>query len=118
MRNPKTATVSEIAAHWRLTCDTVRKILQAAGIKPASTGPERYRWADIWNFEGAGWVAPADQAAFKAPLKKAYDLDAFFPGTPSRTITDQAKKGKIPAVRLGSDWRFREITLERWQDNV
>lgn len=118
MRNPKTATVSEIATHWRLTTETVRKILKAAGIKPASAGPQRYRWADVWNFEGVGWVSPADQAAFKAPLKTADELDDFVPGTPSRTITDQALKKKIPAIRLGSDWRFREITLARWQDNV
>lgn len=118
MLNPNTATVSEIAAHWRLTADTVRKILKAAGIEPVKSGPQRHRWVDIWSFEGVGWVSPADQAAFKAPLRKADDLGDFFPGTPSRTITDQAKKKKIPGILLGSDWRFREITLQRWQDHV
>ena len=117
MRNPKTATVAEIATHWRLTPDTVRKILKDANLRPASTSPERYRWTDVWSFEGAGWVAPSDERAFKAPLKKVTELGGFFPNVPPRTITDQASKKKVPAIRLGSDWRFREITLERWRDH-
>jgi excisionase family DNA binding protein len=117
MRNPKTASVAEIAAHWRMTTDTVRKILKPAGIRPASTGPERYRWTEVWSREGTDWVAPADEAAFKAPLRKATELGDLFPNVPARTITDWAKKKKIPAIRLGSDWRFREVTLKRWQDH-
>jgi hypothetical protein len=117
MRNAKTATVAEIAAHWRLTPDSVRKILKAHGIRPVSTGPQRYRWSDIWSLEGADWVATADETAFKAPLKKATELGAFFAGTPPRTITDWAVKKRIPGIRLGSDWRFRAVTLERWQDH-
>ena len=54
MRNPKTATVSEIGRHWLLTTDTVRKILKAADIKPVKTGPQCHRWADLWSFEGVG----------------------------------------------------------------
>ena len=118
MRNPKTATVSEIAGHWRLTADTVRKILKAAGIEPVKSGPQRYRWTDVWSLERSGWVSPADEAAFKAPLMKASELGDFFPNVPARTITDQAKKKKIPGILLGSDWRFREITLARWRDDV
>jgi hypothetical protein len=118
MRNPKTASVAEISAHWSVKDhDTVREVLKAAKIKPASTGPTRYRWADIWVFEGAGWVAPADEAAFKAPLKAPHELEAFFENTPVRTITDKAYKKQIPAIRIGKHWRFREITLERWQDH-
>lgn len=118
MRNPNTASVSEIATHWQMTPDTVRKILKAAGIRPVSSGPDCYRWTTIWSLEGADWVAPADKAAFKAPLKKAAELGEFFPGEPVRTLTDKARKKKIPAIWIGTDWRFREVTLKRWQDNV
>jgi hypothetical protein len=117
MRNPRTASVAEIATHWRLTPDAVRKILKTAGLGPASTGPRRYRWSDVWSLEGTDWVAPADEATFKAPLKKVTELGDLFPNVPTRTITDQAKKKKLPAIRLGSDWRFREVTLKRWQDH-
>jgi hypothetical protein len=117
MRQRKNAKVAEIATHWVMTPEAVRKLLKSAGIKPVSAGPERYRWTDIWAYEGAGWVAPADEAAFKAPLMKASELGDFFPNVPPRTITDQALKGKIPGIKLGTDWRFREITLERWQDH-
>lgn len=116
MRNSKTASVAEISVHWSVKDhDTVRRVLKAAKIQPASTGPTRYRWADIWAFEGAAWVAPADEATFKAPLRAPHELEAFFANTPVRTITDQAKKKRIPGIRIGKHWRFREITLERWQ---
>ena len=61
---------------------------------------------------------PRHAAAFKAPLKKSGELANIFPGTPSRTITDQAVNKRIPAIQIGTDWRFRVISLERWQDNV
>jgi hypothetical protein len=117
MRQRKNAKVAEIAAHWYMTTDAVRTILKSAGIEPVSTGPELYRWADIWAYEGAGWVAPADEAAFKAPLMKASELGEFFSNVPTRTITDRALNEKIPGIKLGTDWRFRKITLERWQDH-
>jgi hypothetical protein len=118
MRKRSNATVTEIAAHWVVTADTARTILKAAAIQPVSTGPARYRWRDIWNFEGSGWVAPHDEAAFRAPLAKPDDLEEFCPGVPERTITDQAVKNKMPAIRIGKQWRFRRVTLARWQDDV
>ena len=117
MQSRKSAKVIEIAAHWDVTADTVRSVLKAAAIVPVSTGPARYRWCDIWAFEGCGWVAPHDEAAFRAPLAAPDDLEAFFPGVPERTVTDQALKKKIPAIRIGDQWRFRRLSLERWQDD-
>lgn len=117
-RTSRTASISEISRHWNVKDhDTVRRILTTAKIQPASMGPARYRWSDIWAFEGAHWVAPSDEAAFKAPLKAPDELEAFFGHLAVRTITDQARKNRIPAVRIGKLWRFREITLERWQDH-
>lgn len=33
-----------------------------------------------------------------------------------RTIYDWAQKGKIPAVKLGSAWRFKRSEIERWME--
>lgn len=117
-RFTNSATVAEIAAHWRVTNDVVRKLLRVPDIHPASTRPDRYLWADIWSLEGIGWVPPADKAAFKAPLMAADELGEIFHGTPERTITDWAAKKKIPAIRIGKQWRFRRITLDRWLDGA
>lgn len=119
MHDPRTASIAEIAVHWALRDhDTVRKILKAAGIRPAAFGPARYRWADIWAFEGVDWVGPADEAAFRAPLRAPHEVGAFFPGRAVRTIIDHARRKRIPAIRIGKHWRFREITLERWLDHM
>ena len=57
MRNSRTASVAEISVHWGVKDHaTVRRVLKGAKMQPASTGPARYRWADIWAFEGPiGW---------------------------------------------------------------
>lgn len=118
MRKSKTASISEISRHWNVKDhDTVRRILTEAKLQPVSLGPARYRWADIWALEGADWVAPSDEAAFQVPLRTPQELQAFFGSVPVRTITDQARKKRIPAVRIGKHWRFREVTLERWLDH-
>jgi excisionase family DNA binding protein len=118
VHDPKTARIAEIAVHWAVRDhDTVRKILKAAGIRPASSGPARRRWADIWAFEGAGSVGPAEEAAFHAPLRAPHEVGAFFPGLAVRTLIDHARKKRIPAIRIGKHWRFREITLETWLDH-
>lgn len=32
----------------------------------------------------------------------------------SATIYRHAQKGKIPAFKVGSSWRFKESTIDRW----
>lgn len=118
MRKRSNATVAEIAKHWVVGNDTARKILKAAAIQPVSGSPTRYRWRDIWSFEGSGWVSPRDEAAFRAPLLEPDELEEFCPDEPERTITDQAAKNRIPAIRIGKQWRFRRVTLERWLDDA
>ena len=34
----------------------------------------------------------------------------------SRTVYDYAQKGKIPAIKLGGQWRFREDDISVWLD--
>ncbi|MDR2792851.1 MAG: PTS sugar transporter subunit IIA [Treponema sp.] len=33
------------------------------------------------------------------------------------TVYNWAQKGEIPAVKIGSVWRFRRVDIERWIDN-
>ena len=101
--------VSEIAAHFKLGTDTTRKLLRATAVRPVSIGPQRYAWTDIWRLEGAGYVPPNLFKEFQLPLLKPAEVSRrFFPHLASRTITDRAKKGRLPGFLLGNDWRFRE----------
>lgn len=34
-----------------------------------------------------------------------------------RTVYDYAQKGKIPAIKIGGQWRFREDDISQWLDN-
>lgn len=111
--NPGAATVAQIARHWGLTASTVRRLLKRSDTVPASTGPERYRWRDIWVLEGAGYVPPAAEAEFRRPLLTPAEVRRFFPHLKPRTITDRALKGTLPAIRLGTDWRFRECEIRK-----
>jgi hypothetical protein len=108
-----TATVAQIARHWVLTPSTVRKLLKHSGIHPYSTGPDRYRWRDIWVLEGAEYVHQVDEGEFRKPLLTTSDLGPFFPHLKSRAITHRALNGKLPAIRLGTDWRFRECDIRK-----
>ena len=38
-------------------------------------------------------------------------------GVSSRTIYDLARKGKIPAMRVGREWRFARKNLREWVAN-
>jgi excisionase family DNA binding protein len=31
-----------------------------------------------------------------------------------RTVYNYAKAGKIPAFKIGSDWRFYKVSIKRW----
>ena len=41
---------------------------------------------------------------------------AIFLNISSRTVYDYAQKGKIPAIKLGGQWRFREEDITLWLD--
>ena len=105
-----TAKIKEIASHLNLTDDTTRKRLDEAGIKPTATNPERYAWQDIWTrLQGQGVVGLEDEEELRKPLLTAEKVrDKYFPELATRTITDRAKRGALPGVLLGDDWRFVE----------
>jgi hypothetical protein len=102
--------VSEFAEHFRLTSETMRRRLDEAGIKPVAQSPERYSWHDVWTrLEGTTEVLPEDEAQLRRPLLTPSEVqERHFPHLSIRTITDRAKRGALPAIRIGSDWRFRE----------
>ena len=98
---PGTARVSQIAAHWRVTPPTVRRVLRDAGLTPVGDGWERYRWVDLWRLEGASFVPPCDYADFRAPLLTPAELPARdAEGRAARTMRRYLKAGKLPAIRL------------------
>lgn len=41
---------------------------------------------------------------------------AIFLNISARTVYDYAQKGKIPAIKLGGQWRFREEDISNWLD--
>ena len=41
---------------------------------------------------------------------------AIFLNISARTVYDYAQKGKIPAIKLGGQWRFREDDITSWLD--
>ena len=41
---------------------------------------------------------------------------AIFLNISARTVYDYAQKGKIPAIKLGGQWRFREEDISSWLD--
>lgn len=101
--DPGTALVSAIAAHWRVTEPTARRILKRAGLVPVGEGWDRYRWTDVWRLEGASFVPPCDHADFQAPLLTAAELpgrDAE--GRAPRTMRRYLKSGRLPAIRLSA----------------
>lgn len=107
-----TAKISEIARHFRLGTDATRDLLKNSGITPASTGPQKYRWRDIWAFEGAGYVPPHAEEDFRKPLLNIAEVQRrFFSHLEPRAIRYRATKGSLPGILLGTDWRFRECDM-------
>lgn len=102
-------TVADTARHFRMGETTTRKLLAAANVRPVDHNPQRYAWADIWQLEGAAYVAAELATEFQKPLLKPAEVAfLYFAHLSPRTITDRAKKGRLPGILLGSDWRFRE----------
>ena len=110
---PGSATVSEIARHWALSRETTQKLLDASDVVPVTTGPRRYDWRDVWCLEGAAYVPSDEMLAFKKPFLKPAEAQAeYLSSLRPRTVSDQARKGKVPGIKLGTEWRFRERDLQ------
>ncbi|WP_370284054.1 helix-turn-helix domain-containing protein [Pseudooceanicola sp.] len=116
---PGLATVSEIARHWALSRETTQKLLDVGNIAPVESGPRRYDWRDVWCLEGAAYVPSEEMSAFKKPLLKPAEAQAeYLRKLRTRTISDQAKKGKLPGIKLGTEWRFRERDVKRLEGSA
>ena len=105
--------VSEIASHWRLHSDTVRRILLEAGVRPAAASPAMYCWWDIWSIEGCRPL-PSEIASFQRRLLTPAELRAeYYPFLQARAIRTRSQLGSISAVKLGTEWRYRECDIRR-----
>jgi len=63
-------------------------------------------------------TAPGDRRAGPAPPGEILTLEevaAYLRLTP-QTIYKWAQDKRIPAVKLGKEWRFRRSILDRWID--
>ncbi|WP_374423231.1 hypothetical protein [Paracoccus sp. (in: a-proteobacteria)] len=105
--------VSEIASHWRLHSDTVRRILLEAGARPAAASPAMYCWWDIWAIEGCRPL-PGEIEAFQRRLLTPAELRAeYYPFLQARAIRTRSQLGSISAVKLGTEWRYRGCDIRR-----
>ena len=63
-------------------------------------------------------TTPSDRPAGPAPAGEILTLEevaAYLRLTP-QTIYKWAQEKRIPAVKLGKEWRFRRSILDRWID--
>lgn len=74
-RTAGTATITEVARHWKVDRETAARILEDRGVPYVdANGPLQVEWTDIWSIEGAGFVATANYEAFKRPLLRVERL--------------------------------------------
>lgn len=79
-------------------------------------GRVRYTWEDVWAFEG-GQPPAGMAAAYRADLLTPEDVAKLAEMTPER-ITELARRGEIPARRVGARWRFVPAEVVRWLDRA
>lgn len=75
-------------------------------------GRVRYAWADVWAYEG-GQPPSGQEAAYRADLLTPEEVAARADMTAAR-IAELARRGEIPARRVGSKWRFVPAEVARW----
>ena len=72
------------------------------------------------SLQGKSRTEPAGGRRERASEVESDTLDshgvARLMGTHVETIRRLARKGRIPAYKLGKDWRFSRSTLRRWTD--
>jgi len=105
-----TAKISTIAIHWNVSESTARQVLSARGLLPVVTGPQKYRWQDIWRLEGEVFVPTADWVSFRAPLLTVAELPELdLEERKARTWRRYVEKDRLPVIRLSKDIvRIRE----------
>ena len=73
----------------------------------------RYRWRDVFEFEGG--LPPADRAAeYFSDLMRPAQVATVLNCAPD-FILKAARKGVLPARRVGRSWRFVPGEVGRWQ---
>jgi hypothetical protein len=71
-----------------------------------------YAWRDVWAFEG-GQPPEGREAAYRADLLTPEAVAALCPYTPETLVTI-ARRGELPARRVGRFCRFVPAEVARW----
>ncbi len=129
-RTAGTATITEVARHWRVDRETAIRILEDRGVPFVDVdGPLQVAWTDVWSVEGAGFVAPANYEAFKKPLLRVERLgvapdncrqpEAYMELVKLKPSALRARVAKIgqPIIRLSQrKQRVRPCDLDAFLD--
>jgi len=116
---PGHARLTAIAAHWRVSPDTARKILHNGGVRTFRRRGRRYvAWRDVWAIEGCDDVPEKMWPAYKAPLLDRADLQDHY-GLSARTARRWLEHGELPVVRLSDRIvRVRPIDVDDGDDGL
>jgi len=115
-RGEGTALVSRkrLKRRWRWGSDSSFWRAEADGLlRPRRRGGRiRYAWPDVWAYEG-GQPPAGREAEYRADLLTPEEVASRAEMSPER-ITELARRGAIPARRVGSRWRFVPAEIARW----
>jgi hypothetical protein len=97
---PGYAPLSAIAAHWRVSADTARKLIGATDVQTIRRRGRCFvAWRDVWALEGARDVPEDLWSAYKASMLTRTDLQEHY-GLSARTARRWLENGELPTIRL------------------
>jgi len=107
---------ARLVRRWKWGSDSSFWRAEADGllVPRRRNGRTRYAWRDVWDFEGGQPPAGMD-AAYRADLLTPEAVAALADLRPAK-ITELARRGEIPARRIGATWRFVPAEVARWLD--
>ena len=105
---------ARLKRRWRCGSDSSFWRAEADGllVPRRRDGRVRYTWADVWAFEG-GQPPAGQEAAYRADLLTPAEVAARADMTAERIVA-LARRGELPARRVGSTWRFVPAEIARW----
>lgn len=106
-------TVEDVARHWKLRPETVRKFI-AAGSLPAMRLNRQYRltWEDVWSLEDGRMPRGASRVRYTTPLLTKKELAGrcrVSPRTLERWVTDG-----LPTRNVAGSIRFNGDEAADW----
>ena len=106
-------SVEDVARHWKLRPETVRKFI-AAGRLPATRLGRQYRltWQDVWSLEDGRMPRGAAQRRYELPLLTKKEL-AVRCRVSVRTVERWLSDG-LPTRNIGGSIRFNPGEVGDW----